>query len=134
MDFQKKKQNKYIKTTVNISIYYIMIRLIKNEVPKMKQPKMNVDNILHEKLNDYPLLSTLNKSFILALIGKAGSGKSHFLISLLKSKPLLNKVFENIIIFIPPSSRSSISGDFWDSNLPPENIYDELNQFKLYYM
>jgi len=103
-----------------------MIKLIKNEIPKMKQPKMNVDNILHEKLNNYPLLSTLNKSFILALIGKAGSGKSHFLISLLKSKPLMNKVFENIIIFIPPSSRSSIAGDFWDENLPEENIYDEL--------
>ena len=104
-----------------------MISVIKNEIPKMKQPKMNVDDILHSKLNDYPLLSTLNKSFVLALIGKAGSGKSHFLISLLKSKPLLNKVFENIIIFIPPSSRSSISGDFWDENLPEENIYDQLN-------
>ena len=76
-----------------------MIRIIKNEIPKMKQPKMNVDNILHEKLNEYPLLSTKNKSFILGLIGKAGSGKSHFLISLLKSNPLLYKVFENIIIF-----------------------------------
>jgi GTPase SAR1 family protein len=65
----------------------------------MKQPKMNVDYILHDKLNEYPLLSTLNKSFILALIGKAASGKSHFLISLLKSKPLMNKVFENVIIF-----------------------------------
>jgi len=108
-----------------------MIRIIKNEIPKMKKPVMNVDNILHEKLNDYPLLSTLNKSFTLALIGKAGSGKSHFLISLLKSKPLFNRVFENIIIFIPPSSRSSISGDFWDSNLPPENIYDELNEENL---
>ena len=38
----------------------------------------------------------------------------------------MNKVFENIIIFIPPSSRSSIAGDFWDENLPEENIYDEL--------
>ena len=75
----------------------------------------------------YLFLFTANKSFILALIGKAGSGKSHFLISLLKSKPLMNKVFENIIIFIPPSSRSSIAGDFWDENLPEENIYDELN-------
>ena len=93
----------------------------------MKEPKMNVDNILHEKLNHYPLLSTLNKSFFMALIGKPGSGKSHFLISLLKSKPLFNKVFENIIIFIPPSSRSSISGDFWDESLPAGNIYDELN-------
>jgi len=109
-----------------------MIKIIKNEVPKMKQPTMNVDNILHEKLNNYPLLSTLNKSFILTLIGKAGSGKSHFLISLLKSKPLMNKVFENIIIFIPPSSRSSVSGDFWDNNLPAENIYDELNEKNLH--
>ena len=108
-----------------------MLKIIKNEIPKMKMPIMNVDDILHEKLNNYPLTSTLNKSFILALIGKAGSGKSHFLISMLKSKPLMNRVFENVIIFIPPSSRSSISGDFWDNNLPAENIYDELNEENL---
>ena len=39
---------------------------------------MTLDNILHEKLNNYELMKTLNKSFVLALIGKAGSGKSHF--------------------------------------------------------
>lgn len=108
-----------------------MIKIIKNEIPKMKQPVMNVDNILHKKLDDYPLTATLNKSFILALIGKPGSGKSHFLISLLKSKPLLKNVFENILIFIPPSSRSSINEDFWGNNLPAENIYDELNETTL---
>lgn len=108
-----------------------MIKIVKNEIPKMSMPKMNVDNILHEKLNNYPLTETLNKSFVLALIGKAGSGKSHFLISLLKSKPLMRKVFENILIFIPPSSRSSIDGDFWSKNLPEENIYDELNEANL---
>jgi len=108
-----------------------MLKILKNEIPKMSMPKMNVDNILHEKLNNYPLTETLNKSFVLALIGKAGSGKSHFLISLLKSKPLMRKVFENILIFIPPSSRSSIDGDFWSQNLPAENIYDELNEANL---
>ena len=75
-----------------------MISVIKNEIPKMDMPKMNVDDILDKKLDKYSLTSTLNKSFILGLIGKAGSGKSHFLISLLKSKPLLQQVFENIII------------------------------------
>ena len=108
-----------------------MIKIIKNEKPKLKEPKMTVDNILHEKLNNYELMKTLNKSFVLALIGKAGSGKSHFLISMLNSKPLFNRVFENIMIFIPPSSRSSIKDDFWDKNLPPENIFDELNLFNL---
>lgn len=108
-----------------------MIKIIKNEIPKMKQPKMNVDDILNKKLNDYPLTSTLNKSFILALSGVAGSGKSHFLISLLKTENLLNEVFENILIFIPPSSRSSISDDFWSKSLPEENIYDELNEENL---
>ena len=53
---------------------------------------MNVDNILHEKLNEYPLLSTLNKSFIMALIGKPGSGKSHFIISLLSIKVVYFKL------------------------------------------
>ena len=50
-----------------------MIKIIKNEKPKLKEPKMTVDNILHEKLNNYELMKTLNKSFVLALIGKAGS-------------------------------------------------------------
>ena len=27
-----------------------MIKIIKNEKPKLKEPKMTVDNILHEKL------------------------------------------------------------------------------------
>ena len=108
-----------------------MIKIIKYEKPKLKEPKMTVDNILHEKLNNYELMKTLNKSFVLALIGKAGSGKSHFLISMLNSKPLFNRVFENIMIFIPPSSRSSIKDDFWDKNLPLENIFDELNLFNL---
>jgi hypothetical protein len=48
-----------------------------------------------------------------------------------KTEELLNDVFENILIFIPPSSRSSVSGDFWDNSLPPENIYDELNEENL---
>jgi len=46
---------------------------------------------------------------------------------MLQSSNLMKKIFENILIFIPPSSRSSIAGDFWSKNLPEENIYDELN-------
>lgn len=108
-----------------------MIKVIKNEIPKLNQPKMNVDDPLHKKLDKYPLTSCLNKSFILALIGKPGSGKSHFLISLLQTKELFNEVFENIIIFIPESSRASVVGDFWGKNLPAENIFDELNETTL---
>jgi len=103
------------------------IEIIQNEVPDMKKPKFTVDGILADKLDNYPLTSTLNKSFILALIGRAGSGKSHFLISMLQSSNLMKKIFENILIFIPPSSRSSIASNFWEKNLPEENIYDELN-------
>ena len=29
-------------------------------------------------------------------------------------------------MFCPPNSRSSIKNDFWDSNLDPEQIYDDL--------
>lgn len=100
--------------------------IVENTIPNMKKPTFNVDKILHEKLNEYPLTSTLNKSFILALLGKPGSGKSSFLISLLQSKNLFKKIFENIIIFIPPNSRNSVNNNFWEKNLPPENIYDEL--------
>ena len=100
--------------------------IVENTIPNMKKPTFNVDKILPEKLNEYPLTSTLNKSFILALLGKPASGKSSFLISLLQSKNLFKKIFENIIIFIPPNSRNSDNNNFWEKNLPPENIYDEL--------
>ena len=103
------------------------IELIRNETPKMKKPKFLVDGSLADKLDNYPLTATLNKSFILSIIGKAGSGKSHFLISLLQSKNLLRNIWENIYLFIPASSRASIGGSFWENNLPEENIYDELN-------
>jgi len=88
------------------------IEIVENEIPDMKKPKFIVDGKLADKLDNYPLTSTLNKSFILGLIGKAGSGKSHFLISLLQSSNLMKKIFENILIFIPPSSRSSIASNF----------------------
>ena len=100
--------------------------IVENTIPNMKKPTFNVDKILPEKLNEYPLTSTLNKSFILALLGKPASGKSSFLISLLQSKNLFKKIFENIIIFIPPNSRNSDNNNFWEKNLPPENIYDEV--------
>jgi GTPase SAR1 family protein len=61
-------------------------------------------------------------------LGKAGSGKSSLLISLLQTKGLFKRVFHDIILFCPPNSRASISNDFWSKNLPEENVFDEVTE------
>jgi hypothetical protein len=103
------------------------INIIKNKKPELKMPKFNVDGILSNQLNDYPLTSLLNKSNFTLFLGKAGQGKSSLAISLLKTKGLFKGVYHNIFLFCPPNSRASIKNDFWGQNLPEEQIYDELN-------
>ena len=59
-------------------------------------------------------------------LGKAGSGKSSLAISLLQTPTMFKKVFHNIILFCPINSRASVKNDFWNKNLPAEQIYDDL--------
>lgn len=101
-----------------------MVVIKKNVEPIMKKPKFSVDGELHKKLNDYEITKLMNKSNMTLFLGRAGSGKSTQIISMLSS--LFNNVFHKIILFCPPNSRASIKNDFW-SALPEEQIYDELN-------
>jgi hypothetical protein len=98
----------------------------KNEAPKLKMPKFTVDTELDEKLNDYDITKLMNKSNFTIFLGKAGSGKSSLLISMINTKNLFKKVFHTIILFMPKNSRNSIKDSFFDKYLPEEQIYDEV--------
>ena len=103
-----------------------MFTLKNNNKPKLKAPSFTVDGILNEKLDNIEIFKLMNKSHFCLFLGKAGSGKSSLVISFLNSKEAFKKCFHNVFLFCPPNSRSSIKNDFWDSNLEPEQIYDDL--------
>ena len=97
-----------------------------NSPPKLTLPKFSVDNEIDEKLNSYDITKLMNKSNFTVFLGKAGSGKSSLLISFLKSKALFNRTYHTIILFMPPNSRQSIRGGFFDKYLPASQIYDDV--------
>lgn len=103
-----------------------MIRVQKNETPNLKRPKFSVDNKLDEKLDAYPLTSLMNKSTFSVFLGKAGSGKTSLLTSLLHTKSLFYKTYNHIFVFMPAGSRSSMKDNFFDKHIAPQQLYDEL--------
>jgi hypothetical protein len=55
-----------------------------------------------------------------------GSGKTNLLYSFFKSKKLMNKVYDKIILFQPSSSRASMKDKLFDQ-LPEEQKFDDLS-------
>lgn len=102
------------------------MKLKYNNAPNLKRPKFDIDKPLDKKLDDFEITKLMNKSNFTLFLGKAGSGKSSLLISFLNTKSLFNKVYNRIILFCPPGSRSSVSNDFW-SRLPEDCIFDEVS-------
>jgi DNA replication protein DnaC len=87
---------------------------------------MNCDNVIHEKLLEYPMVKdTFSTSHFTIIVGKMGQGKTSLAVSLIKN--VFKKCFENIYIFIPSSSRSSIDNDIFGKNLPEDQLYDDLS-------
>ena len=107
------------------------IKIKQNEAPELKRPKFLVDSELHPKLNNYDLTKLINKHNFTLFLGKAGSGKSSLAISFLQTPSLFKNVYHNIILFAPKNSRSSIKNNFWETNLPSEQIYDDLTLHNL---
>jgi GTPase SAR1 family protein len=103
----------------------------KNKAPNLRVPKFNVDLELHEKLNEYELTKLLNKHNFTLFLGKAGSGKTSLEISFLSS--IFKKVYHNIFLFAPSSSRASVSNSFWEKNIPSDQIFDDLTYEALEY-
>lgn len=111
-----------------------MIYIKHNTTPNLDRPSFTVDKPLNPKLDKYELTKLMNKHNFTLFLGKAGSGKSSLLISLLQTKSMFYGVYHQIFLFCPPNSRASISNDFWDVNLPEDQILDELNLENLQYV
>ena len=103
-----------------------MIKIINNKEPKLKRPHFLVDGELDERLNDFEITKLMNKSNFTLFLGKAGSGKTSMIISLLNTPTLFKKVYHTIYLFMGKNSRDSIKGGFFDKQIPPEQIFDEL--------
>jgi hypothetical protein len=103
-----------------------MIKVQKNPSPNLKRPKFSVDGKLDEKLDAYPLTSMMNKSTFTCFLGRAGSGKTSLLTAFLKTPTMFHKVFNNIFVFMPAGSRSSMKDNFFEKHIAPQQLYDEL--------
>ncbi len=102
------------------------IEIIHNKEPKLKRPEFSVDGKLDERLDDYEITKLMNKSNFTLFLGKAGSGKTSFIVSLLNTPNLFKKIYHTVYLFMGRNSRDSIKGGFFDRQIPPDQIFDEL--------
>jgi Cdc6-like AAA superfamily ATPase len=103
------------------------MKVISNERPKLKLPQFKVDGKLAPHLDETPLLRLMNRHFTCAVMGKAGSGKTSLVQGLLATKGYMRRVFDTILVFIPPNSLHSIKNSIF-SKLPSNQIYDSLTR------
>jgi hypothetical protein len=106
------------------------MKLISNEKPKLKLPEFKVDGKLAPHLDNTPLLRLMNHHFTCAVMGKAGSGKTSLVQGLLATRGYMRRVFDTILVFIPPNSLNSIKNSIF-SKLPSNQIYDSLTRENL---
>jgi len=97
------------------------------EKPNLKKVKMNVDEVIDEKMLKYPMVADLfsHTSFNI-VVGKMGSGKTTLVTNLVKT--VFKRCFEHILLFMPSGSRRSIENDIFGKNLPTDDIYDTLSE------
>lgn len=107
------------------------IHIINNREPKLLRPTFLVDGKLDNKLDDYEITKLMNKSNFTLFLGPAGSGKTSMIVSLLNTPNLFKRVYHTIYLFMGKNSRSSIKGSFFDKQIPPEQIYDDLTEENL---
>jgi DNA replication protein DnaC len=104
------------------------MKMYVKEHPKvdLKTIKMNCDFKLHEKLEHTELTkSFFNKTNFTLIVGSCGSGKSTWTISFIKQ--LYKKVFNNVYLVMPPSSRASIQDNPFE-DLAEDKVHDELDE------
>jgi hypothetical protein len=99
------------------------MNIIPNVKPDLNLPQLTVDNKLSTHLDEDPLLKYMNKRNITAFIGRPGSGKTSLLISFLQTPKKFKKVFHNIFVFMPSTSRDSLKNNIFNE-LPPEQLFE----------
>jgi len=100
------------------------MKIIELEKPKLKPVKMNVDDIIDPKLEQYPAIKQCFGTSNTTLIsGGTGSGKTTWLIQMLKT--IFKKVYHDIFLIMPQNSLNSISekDNVFKKYLDPENIF-----------
>jgi thymidine kinase len=102
-----------------------MVKIKVLDKPDLGHIHMNCDNIIHEKLTKYPMVSeAFSTSSFNIICGRMGSGKTSLLTSLVKR--VFKKCFETIYVFMPSNSRASIENDIYGKNLPEDQLFDTL--------
>ena len=97
------------------------------EKPNLKKVKMNVDDVIDEKMLKYPMIADLfAKTSFNIILGKPGQGKTSLVTNLVKT--VFKRCFEHILLFMPSGSRRSIENDIFGKNLPTDDIYDTLSE------
>lgn len=102
------------------------MKLLRNIPPELIMPEFVVDIPLSKYLVEDPLLKHMNKSFCCGMVGKAGSGKTSLMTGLLQTPKKFKKVFHQIFLFMPKSSRKSMKKDVFDV-LPEEQKFEGVN-------
>ena len=102
------------------------MNIIKYKEPDLKKVSFKCDSKLHDKLDDIEIFKLMNRHNFSLFLGKSGSGKTSLLISFLKSKNAFRCVYNQIFVFMPPNSRSSLKDNFFEKNLNEEQLFDEL--------
>lgn len=100
-----------------------MTKIIEHIKPNLKMPIMLCDVELSNHLKEDPILKYFNKTFTCGIFGKKGSGKTSLLISWLQTKYKFKKVFYQIFVFMPSTSRASIKNSVYDK-LPENQLFE----------
>lgn len=99
-------------------------------IKKLKKPDLPIMNVacdgkLNPKLDEFQMLSHLNKHSTNLIVGRPASGKSSLLWSFFKSKSVFKKTFDKVIYFAPSASQGSVKDNIF-ATLPEEQRFNEL--------
>lgn len=100
------------------------MKITELEKPKLKPVKMNVDDIIDSKLEEFPAIrQCFGTSNTTLISGSTGSGKTTWLIQMMKT--IFKKVYHDIFLIMPENSLNSIADkdNIFRKHLDPENIY-----------
>jgi len=103
--------------------------IIENAKPKLPRVNFECDKVIDPKLEEIPAIKQcFSKSFTTLVSGGCGSGKTTFVIQMIRG--VFKNCFEEIILIIPENSFDSFSEKdktYFRKYLPEENIIHELD-------